>query len=167
MAQFALTQSIKKQTEIIFYNMEIAMKTCNWSEKICGTDAWRYIYHTLHSCDRWFINPEHFIEPSIHTPLLDKVDIKTDSYLSKEELWDYFEQVKHKTLDYLEHLSDEELYEKPKDCSRTKVELILGQYRHFMCHIGILNGVTIATTNKYPMVVGLEGARDGKLFDEG
>ena len=50
------------------------------------------------------------------------------------------------------------------------LELILGQYRHFMCHIGILNGTTIAKIDKYPMVLGLdawkENKLDGKLFDE-
>ncbi len=54
-----------------------------------------------------------------------------------------------------------------KTCDR--LELILGQFRHFMCHIGILNGITIANTNKYPVVAGLDEWKanklDGKLFD--
>ncbi len=44
------------------------------------------------------------------------------------------------------------------------------QFRHFMAHIGILNGITIAHTGKYPMVFNLSnwksGKFEGKLYDD-
>lgn len=165
-----LTAMIYKQTELIFYNMEISMKTCDWNYKICGSPVWRYFYHTLHSCDKWFRNPMQFEEPQIQEENLDKVDLPCLRILREDELWIYFQEVKSKTLAYLERLSDEELYERPLKCTFTRMELILGQYRHFMCHIGIFNGITIANTGRYPMVAGLDEIKsqqlNGKLYDE-
>lgn len=165
-----LTKQIKNITELIFFDMNTCMKTCDRNYTICGTPVWRYFYHTLHSCDKWFINPFHFTEPDIHTINLDKVDLKTDTVLTDTQLYDYFCKVKSKTLNYLDNLTDEMLNEKPQDCKFTRLELILGQYRHFMCHIGILNGITIANKNKYPIVTGLNQLKInnyiGKLYDE-
>lgn len=165
-----LTAMICRQTELIFYNMEISMKTCDWNYQICGSPVWRYFYHTLHSCDKWFRNPSQYEEPLIHVENLDKVDLPCARILTEEEVWVYFEEVKSRTLAYIRNLSDEELYEKPYECAFTRMELILGQYRHFMCHIGIFNGITIANTGRYPMVAGLDqmvnNQLDGKLYDE-
>lgn len=165
-----LIKIISQQTELIFYNMSISMKTCDRNFMICGVPAWRYIYHTLHSCDKWFCNPSDFTEPTIHVDSLDKVDISSDKVLTDDELWNYYYEVKDKITTYLSSLSDQQLYEKPVNCDFTVMELILGQYRHFMCHIGILNGITISKVNKYPVVLGLdewkENKSDGKIFDE-
>ncbi len=165
-----LVDEISQQTELIFYNMSISMKTCERNSLICDVQAWRYFYHTLHSCDKWFINPSDFTEPSIHTENLDKVDIPTETVLSDEDIWSYFHQVKNKIINYLSDISDDMLSEKPIGCEFTRLELILGQFRHFMCHIGILNGITIANKGKYPMVIGLDAWKqnkcDGKLYDE-
>lgn len=165
-----LTAMICMQTELIFYNMEISMKTCDWNYQICGSPVWRYFYHTLHSCDKWLQNPSQYEEPQIHEENLDKVDLPCSRILTEEELWAYYEEVKGRALEYLGQLLDEELYEKPYKCAFTRMELILGQYRHFMCHIGIFNGITIANTGRYPMVAGLDqmvnNQLDGKLYDE-
>lgn len=165
-----LTEMMYQQTELIFYNMEISMKTCDWNYQICGSPVWRYFYHTLHSCDKWFRNPAQFEEPQIHAENMDKVDLPCTRSLTEEELWVYFEEVKGRTLDYLTQLSDGALYEKPSGCAFTRMELVLGQYRHFMCHIGIFNGITIANTGRYPMVAGLDEMTNrqlnGKLYDE-
>lgn len=61
---------------------------------------------------------------------------------------------------------DVDLYEKPEACSYTRMQIILGQMRHFMAHVGIFNGITIAHTGRYPMCIGLTGEMDGRLWDE-
>lgn len=162
-----LVKVILEQTELLFDNMQIAMKTCDRNYEICEVPAWRYFYHTLHSCDKWFINPARYDEPAIHVENLDKVDIVCEKVLTDEDLWHYFHEVKNKVFAYLSSLNDQQLYEKPEDCEFTVMELILGQYRHFMCHVGIFNGITIAKANKYPIVLGLDNNKlDGKLYDE-
>lgn len=170
MTERRLVEMIRQQTELIFYNMGISMKTCSRDSLICGVPSWRYFYHALHSCDKWFINPAKFAEPPIHIEDLEKVDLCTDAVMSDEDLWGYLEYVREKTVAYLTCMTDKELYENPEGCEFSRMELILGQFRHFMCHIGIQNGITIAATGRYPMVAGLDKWKnnelDGKLFDE-
>lgn len=161
-----LVETIKTQMERNFYTLEISMKTCDRNADICGAPAWRYFYHTIHSCDKWFFNPFVYTEPNIHMENLDQVDLPCEKVLSEQELWDYFMQVKQKVSAYLDSLTDAMLYEAPEDCSYTRMELMLGQMRHFMAHVGIFNGITIATTGRYPMCIGLLGEMDGKLYDE-
>ncbi|MCX7772233.1 MAG: DinB family protein [Clostridia bacterium] len=158
-----LINSIQEQTDLIFYNMSISMQTCDRDFDICGAPAWRYVYHTLHSCDKWFRNPNDFVEPEIHTENLDKVDLPCDKVLSDHDLHQYFVGVRERTLNHLASLEDSQLSERPSGCEFTRLELILGQFRHFMCHIGILNGMTIAKKNKYPQVYGLDKWKANKM----
>lgn len=165
-----LVESIRQQTELMFYNLSVSMKTCNRDWLICGTPAWRYFYHTLHSCDQWFINPHHFAEPWLHVENMNNVDAPCDKVLTDKELWEYFDYVEKKTLHYLDGLSDSDLYDRPNDCRDNRLELIFAQFRHAIAHIGILNGITIAHTGKYPMVFNISnweaGKLEGKLYDE-
>lgn len=170
LAENRTVRTIREQTELLFYNMSISMRTCRRDWPICGAPAWRYMYHTLHYCDRWFINPERFTEPWLHAPDLDRVDEPCGAVLSDTELAAYFDYVRTKILRYLCGLTDAELYGKPEGCGSTRLELIFGQFRHFMCHIGILNGITIAHTGQYPLVLGMSkwksSAYAGKLYEE-
>lgn len=161
---------IRGQTEVMFHNLSVSMKTCEWDYLICGTPAWRYMYHTLHSCDRWYINPQVFTEPDIHAENLDKVDLPCDRVLTADELWGYFYRVRSKIMDYLDGIDDAMLGEIPDKCEHTRLQIILAQIRHFCVHVGIFNGVTIAKKDRYPMAIGLsameyEQNRE-KLYDE-
>ena len=70
-------------------------------------------------------------------------------------LIDYFETIKEKIMEYLNSLSDEDLYEKPDGCEYNRLSLILGQFRHFHCHMGNINATTIYNTNQWPKVLGM------------
>lgn len=149
-------ETLKISTELMFHNLKIAMDTVDWNANVCGTPAWRYIYHTLHSADKWFINPSKRFdepEPPFHTPKLDWPDTPSDVILSKETLYGYYEQVREKILDYVSGLDDTELCKIPDGCKSTRLGLILSQFRHMYAHIGILNGITIANTGQYPRVI--------------
>lgn len=65
---------IKKQTITNFINMETAIKTYDRNALVCGTPAWRYVYHAIHSADKWFFNPAKFIEPDFHENGMDNPD---------------------------------------------------------------------------------------------
>ena len=160
--------TIRLLTELMFQNLRIAMDTSNWNADICGAPAWRYIYHTIHSAHKWFINPSKRFEdpePPFHTPGLDWPDTPSDKLLTSETLYDYYEQVRKKVLDYIGGIDDIHLSERPAGCDNTRLCLIMEQFRHIYAHIGILNGVTIAHTGKYPRVVNLEYWRSGNLPD--
>ncbi|MDE8718286.1 DinB family protein, partial [[Eubacterium] siraeum] len=86
--------------------------------------------------------------------------------LSDKELLDYLHKVKIKTENYLDNLSDEDLNEKPDGCEYTRLELILGQFRHISSHIGMINGQTIERKGRFPVFSGLVGKQTDKLYDE-
>ena len=158
--------TIRESVDLMFFNLKIAMDTVDWNAEICGASAWRYIYHTLHSADKWFINPSKRNdepEPSFHTPGLDWPDTPSELVLSRETLYAYYEQVRQKILGYCDSLNDSQLNERPQGCTGTRLGLVLSQMRHMYAHIGILNGVTIANTNHYPRVINEGTWRSGKL----
>jgi hypothetical protein len=34
------------------------LQTCNLDFILCDLPVWKHVYHMLHSCDQWFINPK-------------------------------------------------------------------------------------------------------------
>jgi hypothetical protein len=162
-------ETIKTLTELMFHNLKISMDTSDWNTGICGAPAWRYIYHTIHSADKFFINPStRFVEPepSFHITGLDWPDAPTDKTLDRETLNEYYEQVKSKVLIYLNTVNDARLSEIQEGCTNTRLGLIMEQFRHMYAHIGILNGITIVNTGKYPRVVNSGTWRSGNSPDD-
>ena len=141
------------------------MDTVDWNADICSAPVWRYIYHTLHSADKFFINPSSWAqedEPPFHSHMLDWPDTQADTVLSKETLYAYFDKVWQKITSYIDSLNDVQLTERPNG-KLTRLGLILSQFRHMYAHIGILNGVTIANTQQYPRVINEGAWCSGKL----
>ncbi len=146
---------IADQTRIMLSNMNITLHTCNMDTALFEMPMWKHLYHTLHSLDRWFINPERYVEPPFHEESMNSLDIQTKRALTREELIEYFKGIEPTIYSYLDGLTDDMLSEKPEGCRYTRLALVLGQYRHLMCHIGIINCTTINETGKWPKVVGL------------
>lgn len=162
-----IVATLKTSIDLMFHNLYIAMDTVDWNADICGAPAWRYIYHTLHSADKYFINPSSWVEkdePPFHSHLLDWPDTPTDTVLSKETLYAYFDKVRQKIISYIDNLNDVQLSERPGD-KLTCLGLILSQFRHMYAHIGILNGITIANTQQYPRVINEVTWSSGRLPD--
>lgn len=152
-----LVNAIKKETEVLFCNANIMLQTCNLNFVLCDMPIWKHVYHTLHSCDQWFINPHHYSEPDFHEPNLNSLDIVSEKVLSREDLLQYLESIRIKIMKYIDSLTDDMLYEVPLDCKYNKLTLILSQYRHFYAHLGNINATTIMETNKWPRVIGTSG----------
>lgn len=148
-----LCEMIKKQTDANFLNLITAIKTYDRNAPVCGAPSWRYVYHTIHSADKWFFNPYVFDEPPFHKEGMDNPNAPCDIELSDEQLLDYLDKVRKKTSDYLDTLTDEMLWQCPEKCDKTRIELILMQFRHISTHIGMLNGLTIEKTGKFPVYV--------------
>jgi hypothetical protein len=126
-----------------------------WRELFCGTPLYKHVYHTLHSLDRWYINPYDYNEPDFHADGLSDLNLPAKEFLSRDMLNNYADQVETKIHKYLDTLTEEALSEKPKGCGFTRFELILAQHRHLDMHIGMLMGYIIAETGKWPKVLGL------------
>ena len=152
-----LIQAIRRQSEVLFENASIMLQTCNLDFELCSMPVWKHVYHALHSCDQWYINPNRYTEPDFHEPNLNSLDIKSEKVLSREELTRYLEQVRVKILAYVDSLTDDRLYEIPPDCTGNRLTLILSQIRHFYAHLGNINATTIMETNKWPRVIGHSG----------
>ena len=148
-----LCEMIKRQTDANFLNLITAIKTYDRNAEVCGAPAWRYVYHTIHSADKWFFNPYVFDEPPFHEDGMDNPNLPCSTVLSDEQLLDYLEKVRRKTADYLGSLNDEMLAECPEKCDKTRLELILMQFRHISTHIGMLNGLTAEKAGRLPLYV--------------
>ncbi len=152
-----LIKDIRNQTEILFYNANIMIQTCNLDFVLCDMPVWKHVYHTLHSCDQWYINPKHYSEPDFHEPNLNSLDITSKKVLSRKDLLQYLEKIRIKILAYLDSLTDDMLYVIPLDYKYNRLTVIFSQFRHFYAHLGNINATTIIETNKWPRVIGTSG----------
>jgi hypothetical protein len=160
-----LVEIITDQTVILLHNVKTSILTCDMDYVLCSMPIWKHIYHALHSCDQWFINPNSYKEPPFHEPGLNSLDAQSDTALSRETLFDYYDHVRSKALDYLSGLDDELLSQKPDGCPYTRMALILGQFRHLYAHLGNINATTIIGTGRWPRVVGLDGDLSKGLYE--
>ena len=144
---------IARQTDANFVNLLIALKTYDRNAPVMGTPSWRFVYHTLHSADKWFFNPNVYTERSGFEPGSDKPFAPIEHEWSDEELLDLLESVRQKTMDYLKALDDSQLNECPPECPFTRLELILMQFRHMSVHIGMLHGLTVEKKGRFPQYV--------------
>lgn len=150
-----LVETIKECTKVLFINFETTLKTCDMDYVLCDMPIWKHCYHTLHSLDQWYINPYDYTEPPFHKDMLNSLDyIDDETVLTREQLMEYFKTIQIKILNYLDGLNDEDLCEIPKDCKYNRLEHVIGQFRHFHCHMGNINAAKMVTENKWPRVVG-------------
>ena len=154
---------IKNMVKPNFLNIRTSIKTYDRNALCCGAPCWRWVYHALHSADKWFINPFVYKEPDFHVEGMDDPEKPCEVVLSDEQLLDYLAMVEKKTLGYLDTLTDEMLYEKPEQCRYTRMELILRQFRHISFHTGMLNGQTALASGQFPMWV----SETEKYVDDG
>lgn len=123
-----LCEIIREQVGANFLNLETAIRTYNRNAPVCGVPVWRYVYHTIHSADKWFFNPFVYEEPPFHEEGMDNPDNPCNAELSDNGLLEYLNRVKQKTFDYLDRLTDKELYECPNNCNFTRMDLVLIQF---------------------------------------
>lgn len=60
-----LTEIIKEQTAVLFMNLRAQIEHCSLDCLVDGIPNSRYVFHAIHSLDKWFISPEDFAEPNI------------------------------------------------------------------------------------------------------
>lgn len=123
----------------------------------CGMPLWKHVYHTLHSLDRWYIDPSRYEEPPFHIPDLNNLDVPTDKTLSRAQLDAYFGSVAGKITAYLDTLTDGDLSKPPEGGQpHSRLTLIMAQHRHLDMHIGMLMGFSIADLGLWPRVLGID-----------
>lgn len=132
-----------------------------WNKRYDELPMWKYLYHTLYSMDRWFINPKapDYRPPLFHTEGLNDLNEVPGELqiVSRASMERYFSQIKEKILLYLDMLSDDDLAKCPEGCEYTRFRLILGQIRHWHRHMGLVYGFLVEDTGKWPYVLNMEG----------
>lgn len=156
-----LTMVIKDQTDRALWEIKNVIDCVPdelWSREYCEMPLFKHIYHMLHSLDLWYINPNDpsYREPDIHIDSLNDLEVKTGRFITRTEINDYYMAVKNKITAYTNFLNDRMLNERPVDCSYSKFELILAQFRHLHTHMGMIMGFIIEATGQWPTVLGLE-----------
>ncbi|MBN1698013.1 MAG: DinB family protein [Spirochaetales bacterium] len=156
-----IVSDIKKQVVILLKNIDELFSSLDdgMLDNAAGRwPLWRQLYHMLHSMDQWFVNPyrytDHMGGGADVAGLVEETAIK----LSKNELSDYYSDIRVKIEDYLNGLDAAMLKEKPGGCPFTRFELVLGQTRHIMYHIGLIHGIMLVSWNVLPGYHGLSGS---------
>ena len=154
-----LIEIINDQASRLFRNTEYVFDYVDdklLSKKICKLPLWRQLYHMLHSMDQWFLNPfrykDHRKDGFNIAGLNTELEMEA---VKKDELLKYYKKIRAKVRNYLSNLTVNELAEYPEDCKFTKFDLLLGQFRHIMFHIGMIHGCILMENGEIPNYVGL------------
>ena len=165
-----IIRQIKDQTEINFINIRDQIEVAELEAVFDGVNGSRYIFHYLHSMDRFFINPVSYVyegEKLFGIPEnLSVISSEREGYvedtsivISRDKLLAYFEYIKNKIEGYFEGLTSEELIQKPEGNEYTRLELILGQFRHQLWHVGLSSAITFEGKKIWNEFTGLNGLR--------
>ena len=165
-----LIRQIKNQTEINFINIKDQIEAADLEAIFDGVNGSRYIFHNLHSMDRFFINPVTYVyegEKLFGIPEnLSVISTEREGYVAdtsivipREKLLAYFDFVKNKIEKYFDELTAQALLQKPEGCEYTRLELILGQFRHQMWHVGLSSAITFEGKKIWNEFTGLNGLR--------
>ena len=157
---------IKAQQEINFINVREQIQMADLEAVFDGENNSRYIFHYLHSLDRFFINSCDYVyegEKLFGIPEnLSVIDSNREGYVAdasimieREKLLSYLDYVEEKINSYFERLTPRELLQKPKDCDYSRLELILAQFRHLMWHVGLSSGITFSAKGEWNTFTGL------------
>lgn len=116
--------------------------------------------------DYWCCTPQNFIGADFHCKNLHSLDKESDIVVTQEDLLNYYEIIKSKTIDYLENLTEDKLNEVVKNCdNKSRFECILGQFRHVCFHLGNVNAMTIEDTGEWSYVSAREKDFTHELFE--
>ena len=120
-----IISQIKNQTEINFINLKDQIEVAELAAVYDGVSASRYIFHNLHSIDRFFINPNDYVYEGERlfgiAEKLSVIDAERAGYvddpsivIAREKLLAYFDFVKDKIEKYFKGLTSEALLQKPE-----------------------------------------------------
>lgn len=165
-----LILQIKNQQEINFTNIKDQILAADLETVFDAENNSRYIFHYLHSLDRFFMNPVGYVYEGEKLFGIDEnlsvIDPKREGYISdtsivisRQQLLDYLDYIKLKIDAYFETLTPENLLQKPEGHEYTRLELILAQFRHMMWHIGVSSAITFNSKKEWNEFTGLSGLR--------
>ena len=162
-----IVRIINEQTNVLFINIYEQINRADLACMIDNVNNSRFLFHMIHSMDRYFINPFDYD----YSPVYDLIGIEEkysiisesrEGYIAaegyvipREKLIAYMDYVKDKVNKYLLGLSEEDLSEKPENCPYTRLQMILAQFRHSMFHCGMSEIATYENNDEWLNYTGL------------
>lgn len=160
----ALCDEIRELTSRALWETENLIKCIPdalWDARYDEIPMWKYVYHMLYSMDRWYVNPcdPKYRDPVFHVVGLNDLNVVPGAAetVTRAQMEDYFYGIKDKLLKYAGGLEDGMLGEKPEGCDFSRFKLILGQFRHWHRHMGVIYGFIIVDDRKWPYVLNMCG----------
>lgn len=162
-----IVKIINEQTNVLFENMYEQINRADLSCLIDNVNNSRFLFHMIHSMDKYFINPYDYDYSEVYDIIgIDEnysiISESREGYIAdesyvipREKLEEYMDHVKEKISKYLSGLSDEELSEKPENCPYTRLQMILAQFRHSMFHCGMSELATYDSTDEWLKYTGI------------
>lgn len=161
---------LKQQQEINFTNIKDQIIAADLEQVFDGVNNSRFIFHYLHSMDRFFINPIRYVYEgeklfgipenlSVIAENREGYEKDTSIIIPREKLLAYFDYIHKKIDDFFDSLTTGQLLQKPEGCEYTHFELILAQFRHLMWHVGLSSGITFEGKKEWNEFTGLNGLR--------
>lgn len=148
-----LTKLMLRQTEITLYNIQVVFATCKFEEELAEQPVWRLLYHALYRLDHELVEPKDLRKPpAFHTP--DLVDLSTPyngKPLAKDQLVEYYLDLKARLFLYLDELNDDLLLGRPKFGAEIRLNTLMKELRRFTYEIGRINAFTALQTGKTPL----------------
>lgn len=124
-----------------------------------GWPLWKQFYHLLYWLDHWFVDPLTFVAPTFHEAHFMQPDAVSPRNLGKAQLVNYLEAIRTRIERYLADLTPQELerqYE-IRGQTRSRLDMILGQFQHVYHHIGYICATVRAETGKSIWTEGSKG----------
>lgn len=168
---------IKEQQSVNFQNVREQIQRADVGAVFDAESNSRYIFHYLHSLDRFFAGPAGYVyeggrlfgipeELSVIDPARDGYVRDPSLVIPRERLLAYLGHVEERTNRYLDGLSDDDLLLRPEGSEYTRFELVLAQFRHLMWHVGLSSAITFSSTGEWNAFTGLS-AMNARLFGGG
>lgn len=153
MNAYRLTEKIARQAEITLYNTQVVLATCPLDEELGGIPTSQLLYCALYKLDSSLIpSGDLRRDPPFHSPdLIDVSKPYIKNLPTKDQLAEYYLDVKARLLLSLDEHNDEDLFIDSSQRKDTLFDHIIAELRLFTYRIGQLNTFTEIRTGRKPL----------------
>ena len=149
------TTLIVKQMNVTFCNLQIALSTARLEDEFSDVPLWRIFCHILTELDsRFTVSDVTKRMPGfLRADMCDLSVPYQGKPLSKDQLVEYYSDVKARVFLYLNELDDDKLLQRPILHAPTRLEEILREQQTLSCQIGRINAFTELSLHKKPVFI--------------
>jgi hypothetical protein len=115
-----------------------------------GSQLWKQFYHLLYWLDHWLVDPLSFAPPSLHEAHFMQPDAASPNAPTKAQPLGYLEVIGSRIERHLADITTHELERQSevRGQTRSRLDMMLGQFTHVSHHIGYMCATVRAETGK-------------------